>query len=76
MIDKPDAATVVDLVDRMRPILANHHPGEQGAALAELLSLWLCGHPRMLRYRLLAMHVELVNRLNEVHAEAPNANKT
>lgn len=72
----PRVAVAFELVERIRPILANHHPAEQGAALAELLSLWLCGHPHEIRGLMLAMHLDKVNKLNEINAEAPNANKT
>jgi hypothetical protein len=32
------------LANRIKPLLAGHSPFVQGAALAELVSLWLAGH--------------------------------
>jgi hypothetical protein len=34
----------LELVRRIRPLLAGRHPSVQGAALAELTAIWLHGH--------------------------------
>lgn len=41
-------------------VLADHHPGAQGAALAELLAMWINGHAPELRAGLLSVHFEAV----------------
>lgn len=71
------------LVDRIRPILAGHPPEIQGAAMADLLGIWLAGHiihgdpaeTSALRARLLATHIELVADLipineAEIHGQS------
>lgn len=65
------ASRVLELVERIKPILAGQDPREQGAALAELLSLWLAGHrPPELREALLTHHIEAVRALMAVNARA------
>jgi hypothetical protein len=61
---------VRELVERMRPILAGHHPAAQGAALADMLAMWLAGHEASLREPLLNAHVVAVRRLVPVNVEA------
>ena len=54
------------LANRIKPLLAGQDPGAQGAALGELLALWLAGHYQYGQdciERLLEQHVELVRRL-------------
>jgi hypothetical protein len=63
MTDEPNAGTVLAVVARIRPMLAGRHPGEQGAILADLLAIWLAGHPFELREALLDNHVERVRDL-------------
>ena len=59
----------VDMVERIKPILAGNDPGVQGAVLAELLSLWLAGHsPPEVRVDLLKMHIETVCELTKLNA--------
>jgi len=61
--------TFVDIVDRIKPILAGNDPGVQGAVLAELLSLWLAGHsPPEVREVLLKNHVDTVRELTGINA--------
>lgn len=57
------------LFDQLRPILAGHSPGIQGAVLAQATAAWLAGHPFEIRERLLAMHSEAVLRfIPHMHA--------
>ena len=65
-----DARTVLRLVDLIKPHLARHHPGLQGAVLADLTSLWIAGHRHpdpaeqdRLRAELLEMHMDAVKQL-------------
>lgn len=61
-----DAAMIVEstqLVDALRPLMADRDPLVQAMALAELLSLWLAGWPAAARDDLLADHVALVRKL-------------
>ena len=41
---EPQAREVAALVEQVKPLLAGHAPQVQGAALAELLAIWLDGH--------------------------------
>jgi hypothetical protein len=74
MSGKPE--TVIALVDRIRPILAGQPAEIQGAALADLLAIWLAGHhvagdenaTRKLRAELLASHCIGVRGLVGVNA--------
>jgi hypothetical protein len=63
MNEQPDPARVFDLVERIRPILAGNHPAVQGAAMADLVAIWLAGHPAEFREQLLALHVDKVRAL-------------
>ncbi len=66
-----DPNEIDSIVDAIRPILAGHPPDLQGAALADLLAIWLAGHiipgqpakTKALRKRLLTMHVAIVREL-------------
>lgn len=64
----PRAKTVARIVENVRPFLADQGPHNQGAALADLVAMWLAGHPPSIREDLLALHVELVRRLIPVNA--------
>lgn len=59
---------VLDLADKIKPHLAGLPPNLQGAVLADLVSLWLAGHPTKLREDLLDAHVAVVRKLTEVNA--------
>lgn len=67
---------ILELAERIKPILAGKEAHIQGAVLAELLSIWLAGHvvagnkeqTIALRSELLAMHFGLVLELTEVNA--------
>jgi hypothetical protein len=58
------------------PLLAGQAPEVQGAALADLLAIWLAGHhvagdedaTRSLRAELLAMHCAAVRTLTSINA--------
>jgi len=52
-----------DLIEQIRPILAGHGPGVQGAVLAYLQAIWVAGHPPQMRERLLEFHLEAVRKL-------------
>jgi hypothetical protein len=62
------------LVEAIRPILAGHPPALQGAALADLLAIWLAGHfagddaaNTAVREELLAVHIAMVRKLIPVN---------
>ena len=67
---------VVDIVERIGPLLGGEPPEAQGAALADLLAIWLAGHEvpgnpdatHTLRAELLAEHLHLVRQLVPVNA--------
>jgi hypothetical protein len=68
-------ATVVQLINRIRPILAGQPPPVQGAVLADLLATWLAGHRGTtitstdeMREELLRLHLETVRALVPVNA--------
>jgi hypothetical protein len=64
------------LVQSIRPLLAGRSPQTQGAALADLLAIWLAGHvvegnpaeTDTLRDELLEAHIEAVRRLIPINS--------
>jgi ribosomal protein S27AE len=75
------AAMVAPLVEAIRPLLAGQPPNAVGAALADLLAIWLASHhvtgtqwdaaeTRRLREAMLKMHVGMVWRLVAVNEGA------
>jgi hypothetical protein len=68
---------VAAIVERICPLLAGHSPHVQGAALADLLALWLAGHhvegdaaaTRKMREALVQAHMVAVARLTKVNAK-------
>jgi hypothetical protein len=59
---------VLELVQRIRPLLAGQHPSVQGTALAALTDIWLSGYvvlgdaaeTQELRKRLLEQHMKCI----------------
>lgn len=51
------------IVRQVKPLLGGRDPGVQGAALVELLAMWIAGHPPQVRAAILATHVETVAKL-------------
>lgn len=73
--DKADAKLVVQLVDKIKPILAHQHPRVQGAVCCELTAYWLAGHAVEGAdcQALMQMHVDFVGDItNELVAEHAN----
>jgi hypothetical protein len=65
-----NAEQVARIVEAIRPLLAGKPPPVQGAALADLLAIWLAGHfadttgdTTRLRETLLKEHVKAVRAL-------------
>lgn len=56
------------VVEQIKSHLAGQGPAVQGAALADLLAIWLAGHPPEMRDRLLDMHIAKVRELIPVNA--------
>jgi hypothetical protein len=75
------AQETLELVERIKPLLAHNKPQVQSAALAELLSIWLAGFhvpddpeaTEQLRAELLERHCELVRELTAVNAKMRKA---
>jgi hypothetical protein len=71
-----DIIDIGNLVERIKPLLAGRPSKIQGAALADLLAIWLAGHviagdaeaTHELRAKLLEMHVDKVLDLIPVNA--------
>lgn len=67
-----DADEALLIVNKIKPLLAGKGSAMQGAILAELLSIWVCGHyPVSMREELLSFHIELVREFiaNEAGGE-------
>jgi hypothetical protein len=72
----------LEIVERIKPLLAGHEPVVQSAVLAELLSIWLAGHwiakqceqTSLMRRALLSAHCSLVWELTLVNAEMMETN--
>jgi len=58
------------LVRALKPILANHHPAVQGAAIAELFAAWVAGHNQAVRGEIFEMQVEMVRQAYPQMAKA------
>jgi hypothetical protein len=63
-----DAAAGIALAKTMMPLLAGRGPFVQGAALADLVAMYLAGHAPELREEVLALHVAAVRKLVPVNA--------
>ena len=69
---------VMALVERVRPLFAGRAPDVQGAALAELLAVWLAGHvvpgdpegTERARSELLQQHLFTVRELVPINFKA------
>lgn len=67
---------ITELVEQIRPILANQGAEIQGGVLCDLLAIWLAGHhvegdrerTRVLRHELLRNHLFHLEALVEVNA--------
>ena len=64
----PNAHIVTEIVNAARPVFAGHNPSNQGAALGDLVAMWLAGYPPDPREPLLELHIEMVRRLIPVNA--------
>lgn len=53
------------MVKAISAVLVGKPPEIQGAVLADLLAMWLAGHPSFARDEVLAQHIELVLELIE-----------
>lgn len=59
-----EANALADAIrDAIRPMLAGRDPSVQGAAMADLLAMWLAGHAPALREELLDEHLKVVREL-------------
>lgn len=71
------AHRVQRLVEQIKPILAHQPPEIQGAALADLLAIWLAGHvysglpstTATMREAFLLAHIERVRELVPINAK-------
>ena len=68
----PDSERVDQISKEMQPFLYGLHPGEQGAILADLLAVWLAGHPAIFHERLIDAHINGVRRLLPLYIELHN----
>jgi hypothetical protein len=57
------------LVRQIKPLLAGKTPGVQSAVLADLLSMWIAGHPDFVRDEMLTQHVDFVRALVPVNEQ-------
>lgn len=51
---------VLEIADRIRPLLAGNDPEVQGAILAELTTSWILGHHPAIRGDMLTVHYKAV----------------
>ena len=66
-MERMSAKAVVALVRAIRPLLAGHHPANQGGALADLTATWLAGYSPGAREDFLALQVETIRKLVPVN---------
>lgn len=62
-----DARKAMDLAERIKPLLAGHGPQVQSAALIDLVSLWLAGHPKAMHGELLVTFMATVREMTPVN---------
>jgi len=75
MSDEEDADEVMALVKAVRPLFAGKPVHVQGAALADLLAMWLAGHvllgdpkeTKRMREHMLRLHVTGVRALIDIN---------
>lgn len=60
MASSHDIKRITDLTKRCGMLLYGNKPEIQGAVLADLLAIWLAGHPAPLRDEILKLHIEHV----------------
>lgn len=73
-----ETTRAMQLVEQIRPILAGEDPAVQGAALADLLAMFLAGHVVVgspeesegIREAYLTMHIEMVRKLIPLNYKA------
>ena len=53
----------------IRKLLASHPPEIQGAAMADLLAIFIAGHHPDIRETIFTMHIDAVRRLIPVNVE-------
>lgn len=75
--EPPEAVSAAKLAEAIKPLLAGQPPAVAGAALADLVALFICGHvadgllmTKKLRETMLDLHVKLVRALMPVHDRA------
>lgn len=64
-----------EIVERIRPLLANKDPALQGMVLADLLAVWVAGHrceagqveTNQLRCAMMSEHLQCVARLTALY---------
>lgn len=57
------ADEALKISERIKPLLAGHGPDMQGAVLADLVSIWLAGHPAAMREIVLREWLTAVRQL-------------
>lgn len=68
--EKREVDAIIDeLTVPVSEILRGHHPGLQGAALGDLVAMWIAGHRPDQRDQQLAMFTEMVKALIPMHHE-------
>jgi len=60
---RPTIGQVNDLVNAIKQHLQGNGPELQGAALADLLAMYIAGHHPALREEVLNLHIEMVRAL-------------
>lgn len=66
---------VDNLVDRIKPILANHAPDLQGAVIADLFAIYIAGHPEDVRRDVMAAWIDMVRGLLAIYNDENSLKK-
>jgi hypothetical protein len=69
MTDEEIARRSQELVETMTPMLAGQGSAVQGAALSDLVSIWVAGHHPESRAEILLLFVETVAKLTAINAK-------
>ena len=70
MLHPAKTQAALELMENCRALLRGKEPDVQAAVLAELVSIFLVGHPPEYREEALARHVETVRKYIEINAAA------
>jgi len=71
--DRRNTDLVQQTVETIQPLLAVRSPEIQGAALADLLAIYIAGHSPEQRLKLMCLHIETLSKLVDFYDQTREA---